>query len=105
MDPHKDCPKLVTVVPDERKEEQISVLLWATREDPNKGKDKDGKAKKVHGLWTHIMTIYRGLSAETLHLLQGDDDQHGLLSQHHTDHDLSNSSEVCRESCIRGGVG
>ena len=95
----------MTVVPDERKEEQISVLLWATREDPNKGKDKDGKAKKVHGLWCHIMTIYRGLSAETLHLLQGDDDQHGLLSQHHTDHDLSNSSEVCRESCIRGGVG
>ena len=45
------------------------------------------------------------ISIEPLHLLQGDDDQHGLLSQHYTDHDLSNSSEVCRESCIRGGVG
>ena len=52
MDPHKDCPKLVTVVPDERKEEQISVLLWATKEDPTRERTKIENLKKfmVSGL-------------------------------------------------------
>ena len=57
VDPHKNCPKHVTVVPEEKINEQVSVLLWATREDPNKGRDKDGKVKKVHGLFPHIQTV------------------------------------------------
>ena len=59
VDVHKDCPVQVTSVPDHLKDRQVSVLLWSVKEDPDNKKDKNGKTKKVCGLFSSITTVQK----------------------------------------------